>query len=219
MKLTTFQIDTFLFLYQNHYTTLNDHQRVGLPALLASIAADDHITDARQAAYMLATVKHETADTYLPLEEYGKGKNRKYGMPDPNTGHRYYGRGYIQLTWSGNYRAMGIALGIDLYLEPDLALHPDIAYEIMSRGMRRGLFTGVGLGRYINSERCDYRSARKIINGQDCADRIAGYAEVFEHIFTACLPQPQAEAGTEFDEKGGDNNGRKNNENADAAAG
>lgn len=35
----------------------------------------DEITDIRQAAYMLATVKHETADTWAPITEYG---NRAY---------------------------------------------------------------------------------------------------------------------------------------------
>ena len=29
-------------------------------------------------AYVLATIKHETAETYLPIAEYGKGKGRIY---------------------------------------------------------------------------------------------------------------------------------------------
>lgn len=178
--------ERFLFLYQNEYTTLNDHQRAGMLDLLTAIESDDLVTDHRHVAYMLATVKHETADTFLPIAEYGKGKGHKYGEPDPATGHRYYGRGYVQLTWSGNYRAMGIALGVDLYNEPDLAMQPLIAYEIMSRGMRKGLFTGVGLSHYINGEKCDYEFARKIINGLDCAGRIAGYAKVFEQILNEC---------------------------------
>jgi hypothetical protein len=176
-----------IFLYQNEFTTLNDHQRAGLLDLLVAINADDLVTDYRHVAYMLATVKHETADTFLPIAEYGKGKGHKYGLVDSATGQAYYGRGYVQLTWLENYRSMGVALDVDLRLNPDLAMQPDIAYQIMSRGMRKGSFTGVGLKNYINDQQCDYRLARKIINGLDCADRIAGYAEKFESILKECV--------------------------------
>lgn len=56
-----------------------------------------------QISYVLATVRHETAGTYLPIAEYGKGEGKPYGNPDPLTGKIYYGRGYVQLTWKENY--------------------------------------------------------------------------------------------------------------------
>jgi hypothetical protein len=71
---------------------------------------------------------------------------------------------------------MGEVCGVDLYRQPDLAMEPAIAYRIMSYGMRNGSFTGVGLAHYISGEKCDFLNARRIINGTDCADRIAGYA-------------------------------------------
>jgi predicted chitinase len=179
-------IEKFLFMYQGSNGTLNDHQRAGLADLMNAINNDENVTDIRWIAYMLATTKHETAKTWLPIAEYGKGSGRKYGTPDPATGHTYYGRGYVQLTWAGNYRSMGIALGIDLYNNPDLAMKPDVAYQIMSRGMRKGSFTGVGLSHYINGDKCDYRFARKIINGLDCSDRIAEYAQDIEAILKQC---------------------------------
>ena len=54
-----------------------------------------------------------------------------------------YGRGYVQLTWKNNYLTLGKALGLgdDLAKNPDHVLDPDIAYEIMSYGMRNGSFS------------------------------------------------------------------------------
>jgi putative chitinase len=178
--------EKFLFEYQGPNGALNDHQRGGLIDLLSLLNADSLVTDIRHQAYMLATVRHECAGRWLPIAEFGQGKGLKYGTPDPGTGHIYYGRGYVQLTWAANYRAMGIALGANLYDNPDLAMQPDIAYQIMSRGMRKGTFTGVGLSHYINDQQCDYRLARKIINGLDCADKIAGYAQELENILKGC---------------------------------
>ena len=167
----------FLFIYQqSEFGTLSDSAQAGLTALIASLEDDEDIVDPRHAAYMLATALHETAGTFRPIAEYGKGAGKKYGITIPETGKVYYGRGYVQLTWLENYIAMGQALGVDLHHDPDLALQPGVAYQIMSRGMRMGSFTGVKLGTYIKGEACDFLNARKIINGLDCAEKIHGYA-------------------------------------------
>ena len=50
--------------------------------------------DVRWLAYMLASVFHETAQRFWPIEEYGKGQGRDYGTEDPETGQQYYGRGF-----------------------------------------------------------------------------------------------------------------------------
>lgn len=185
------QIDRTKFFagYTAAFGALRQSQVDGLNALLDAAQGDPQITDLRWLAYMLATVKHECADTWKPIEEYGKGKGRKYGVPvtvtDP-TGKSftnvYYGRGYVQLTWDYNYRNMGNVLKNRLLYEPGLALDADVAYRIMSYGMRNGSFTGARLSRFINGETCDYVNARKIINGLDQAQRIAGYARKFETI-------------------------------------
>lgn len=192
----------FLTLYQKKYKTLPARAQSDLQVLLAFIAADPAFTspDApttyapfksahhlRQAAYMLATAKHETANTFAPIEEYGRGKGLPYGKPDPENGHIYFGRGYVQLTWARNYRTMGKALGLPLYAKPELALKYDVAYKIMSYGMTHGAFTGVALSRYINEGKTDYQNARKIINGTDKADLIAGYASAIEQMLLDSL--------------------------------
>ena len=101
---------TFLTLYQKKYKTLPARAQSDPQVLLAFIAADPAFTspDApttyapfksahhlRQTAYMLATAKHETANTFAPIEEYGKGKGLPYGKPDRKTGLVYFGRGYV----------------------------------------------------------------------------------------------------------------------------
>jgi hypothetical protein len=169
-----------LDLYEFDYGPLSQTQRAGLSHLVTSLTTDPAVTDVRWAAYMLATVKHESADTWRPVEESGKGAGRAYGTT-------YYGRGYVQLTWEYNYAALGQALnmGNQLVTSPGLALDPSIAYRILSYGMRNGSFTGKRLSTYIGPQRADYVNARRIINGTDQAARIAAYARQMETLLLA----------------------------------
>ena len=45
--------------------------------------------------------------------------------------HQYYGRGYIQITWSEAYHLLSPGLGVDLLHFPERALEPRVAYGIM----------------------------------------------------------------------------------------
>lgn len=140
-----------------------------------------------QAAYMLATVWHETASTMLPIEEYGKGKGRKYGQHYDIDGsiysgldHIYYGRGYVQLTWLSNYLLAKNKLGVDFVNHPEYALQKEYAVKILITGMKEGWFTGKRLNHYIDQSKKDYVNARRIINGTDKAQKIANEASIFE---------------------------------------
>ena len=149
--------------------------------LVSMIENDNKINDVRWASYMLATTRHETAGTYKPIEEWGKGKDKKYG-------EIYYGRGYCQITWKANYDKFGSLIHVPLVTNPELALNPVYAYDIMSLGMVRGLFTGKKLSDYFNDSLTDYINARRIINGIDKAELISSYAVSFEsalkdHLF------------------------------------
>lgn len=190
------QLDPAGVLDMTEYSfgALSPAQREGLGALLGRIAGEAGL-DLRWAAYMLATVKHECAGTWQPIEEYGKGAGRAYGQPvtvlDDNGqqfSNCYYGRGFVQLTWRENYLAMGEAIGMGRALEihPEQALLPDVAYRIMLAGMRCGTFTGRKLADYFTPQRTDYSNARRIINGLDRAELIAGYAQRFETMLLAC---------------------------------
>jgi putative chitinase len=190
-----FDHPAFLSSYSAVYGQLNDSQSSGLESLLANIELDQDVADLRWAAYMLATVKLECADTFQPITEYGgQSYFNKYdpgtsigkslGNTEPGDGYLFRGRGYVQLTGRTNYGNMNGKLALsgddDLVLHPEVALQPDVAYRIMSYGMRHGTFTGKKLGDYINDAGCDYQQARRIINGLNRADDIAGYAASFE---------------------------------------
>lgn len=99
-------VRTYLF-----FDKLAQPQVNGLNAILNEWEKNYAKKDDRWLAYMLATTHHETDRTMQPIEEYGKGKGKLYGKPDPITGKAYYGRGFVQLTWKSNYEKMGKVLG------------------------------------------------------------------------------------------------------------
>lgn len=187
----------FFSMYMEEYGPLDPTQLTGLERLLDYIDRDPEIKDVRWAAYMLATVKLECWDTWQPIRERGKGAGRFYGKPVTVTGsdgkkytHTYYGRGYVQLTLPGNYSEVSkkLGLGDELLIRPDGVLEPDLAYKIMSLGMRKGWFRGKKLSDYINGRTTDYKNARNIINSNlDEWERIKGYAEKLEAMLTANL--------------------------------
>jgi len=137
-------------------------QAIGLPA---------------QIAYVLATVQHETGDTYRPVTEanyLGAAAQKKYLNSKPYK--PYYGRGYVQLTWRDNYKKYGNLLHLDLVGQPDLALEPKTALFILVHGFKTGTFTGKKITDYINANHVDFVTARRCINGLDKADHIANLA-------------------------------------------
>lgn len=133
-------------------------------------------TDIRKLAYILATAMWESKLT--PIREIrAKAGTPLYDQQNNYWLSGYYGRGYVQLTWEKNYRIMANRLGIpELVTNPDIALQPEIAAKIIVFGMYEGLFTSKKLSDYINIISEDYFNARKIVNGLDRADIIAGFA-------------------------------------------
>lgn len=163
---------------------LTQQQVDGINCVLSAWEDASPEGDIRHLAYIFATAFHETGGTMAPVREgFAKtdsGARKivakyKYGKPDKDTGHVYYGRGLVQLTWATNYRRMSGYVGVDLYSKPDLALDPAISAKILVVGMLRGLFTGDGLREYFNDSFDDAVGARKIVNGRDKAHLIAGY--------------------------------------------
>lgn len=173
--------------------TLSQKQVDGIEALLAATEA----LPVTHRAYLLATSWHETASTMQPIAEYGKGKGKPYGKPGKH-GQAQYGRGYVQLTWDDNYEKADKALGLNGALMKDfnLAMQPTIAAQILVRGCEEGWFTGKKLSDYLP----DYVGARRVVNGTDKAQLIAGYAREFEAALRAAEtlaslpPKPPATA-------------------------
>lgn len=151
-------------------------------------------------SYCMATVYHETACTMQPIEEYGKGKGRPYGVPAGPYSQLYYGRGHVQLTWETNYKKGQERLDqvynvvAELHPKPHLMLQNEISALVLYDGMVHGWFTGVGLPKYFNSTTEDPYNARRIVNGTDQATLIAGYYQKFKAaIATSPTPGPKPE--------------------------
>lgn len=157
-------------------------------------------------AYIMATAFHETGQRMQPVREgfaktnagairavtglYNKGIIvTNYALPDPITGHSYYGRGLVQLTWKSNYERMGKALGLDLVGTPDMVLETKVSTKCLVLGMERGLFRR---GRHLSMlptapTTRQFVAARDIINGDVVRNgpRIAGYAVAFMEAILA----------------------------------
>jgi hypothetical protein len=138
-------------------------------------------------AYGLATAWHEAR--LKPQAEWGKGEGRPYGKPGKH-GQPQYGRGLVQLTWDKNYEWADKALGLNgsLLENFDRALEPEISAAILVKGMEAGAFTGKSLADYLPDRLGtipQFTAARRVINGQDQAALIAGYAEQFQDALVA----------------------------------
>ena len=164
---------------------LSQKQVDGIEALLAATEG----LPIPHRAYLLATAWHETDETMQPIAEYRKGRGKPYGKPG-KYGQAQYGRGYVQLTWDANYERADKALGLNGALLKDfnLAMQPTIAAMVLVRGCSEGWFTARKLSDYLPG---DYRNARRVVNGTDKAEEIAGYARYFERaIMASCEAAP-----------------------------
>jgi hypothetical protein len=154
---------------------------------LIQAACARHGTTVQQTAYILATAWWETARTMKPVREGFYLGDRADAFRRTLRYWPWYGRGQVQLTWEANYRRAGTELGVDMIADPDLAMSAEIAAEVLVQGALEGWFTGKRLGDYVGPGVCDYVSARKVINGLDCAERIAELADEYED---ALMPRP-----------------------------
>ena len=138
------------------------------------------VTNKKQIDYILATAEWETAHTCRPVKEafwLTEGWRKRHLRYYP-----YYGRGFVQITWKENYEKFSKLLGIDIVNDPDFALEPIVAVDILVLGFRDGLFTGYKISDFINDRHADYVGARKCINGHDKDVIIASMARAEEHL-------------------------------------
>lgn len=192
----------FFDSYRATFGKLRASQVLGIDTVIDCLNTSVDITDLRQIAYMLATIKHECANTWKPIEEYGPNSyfakyefntnlGRDLGNIYPGDGLLYKGRGYAMITGRANYfrfsRRLDMPVGLDLIAHPDRALNAQLAFRILTIGCTEGLFTGLCLGKFINTTNCDYRNARRVINGLDKAKEIESMAISFESILRKSL--------------------------------
>lgn len=101
--------------YNKQFGKLNQSQVDGLNKFISFLENDKHIIDIRWAAYMMATVHHETGQAWIPVRERGTSEYfiKRYGSQTkvgkilgndtPQEGEIYKGRGYAQDTGETNY--------------------------------------------------------------------------------------------------------------------
>lgn len=105
--------------------------RKNIPIIVNALKKEG-ILDSNVLAYALATVEHETDETFEPIEEIqGKLNARRFGYEG---GSNYFGRGFIQITHLRNYREFGkrIGIGLELVKNPGLAKDPEVAAKILA---------------------------------------------------------------------------------------
>lgn len=125
--------------------------RKNLP-IIAKALERERILNPNVLAYALATIEHETAGTFEPIEEFsGRKSARRLGYEG---GTNYFGRGFIQLTHLRNYKIFGerIGLGDALVRHPELALKTDISARILAAFFKdNGIATLAGDGNFVDA--------------------------------------------------------------------
>ncbi|MEG3083990.1 hypothetical protein U1707_10090 [Sphingomonas sp. PB2P12] len=186
--------DKFYAAIRPLFGKLTTAQFEGIEAKLAAFAsAGSPIT---YVAYGLATSFWETGEKMQPVPEIGRGRGKPYGRPGKHRGQIPYGRGDVQLTHDFNYETADAELGLKgaLLANFDRALETDISARVMVRGMTEGWFAGDKVGRhkfarYLPAKGLatsqQFTSARRIINGIDRAEKVAGYAMSFQAALVA----------------------------------
>jgi Chitinase class I len=116
--------------------------RANWPLVEAALARHEILTEACAIA-AIATIGIETG-CFSPIKERGgpayftklyeenKDEAERLGNTQPGDGARFRGRGFVQITGRSNYTRYGHAISVDLAGNPDLALDPKIAAEVLA---------------------------------------------------------------------------------------
>lgn len=112
----------------------------------------------------------------------GEWGRKNLGNTQPNDGWDFRGGGQSHTTGRTNYEKVKAATGVDVVGNSDLILDPMVSATALVQASVEGWYTGKKLSDYLPG---DYRNARRVINGIDKADTIAGYARAFEKALRA----------------------------------
>ena len=85
----------------------------------------------------------------------------------------------MQITHKRNYARLSALTGCDLVARPELAMETAASVDILFIGMLRGAFTGRRLADHFSAGQADWVGARRIVNGLDRAEKVAGYGRAF----------------------------------------
>lgn len=150
-----------------------------LPHIVAAMR-ENAITTVTRAAAFLGQLAHESAELKY-MEEIASGAayegRADLGNTQPGDGKRYKGRGPIQLTGRTNYRAAGLALGLDLEAQPQMAALPEVGFRVAG-----WFWSKAGLNKLADMP--DFRAITRVINGgyNGMEQRLAYYHRALEVI-------------------------------------
>lgn len=115
----------------------NPHDAATYLPLLQAAMTEAAINTRLRVCAFLAQLAHESGQLKYWKELWGptavqlRYEGRKdLGNIHPGDGERYMGRGPIQLTGRTNYRAAGLALGLDLEGSPELVATPAVGFRV-----------------------------------------------------------------------------------------
>lgn len=182
----------FFGVVRGHFGPLEKSQVEGFNALLTAMSP----WPVSWVAYGLATAWAETNATMQPVREAywlsdaWRKKNLRY--------YPHYGRGYVQITWLKNYQWLdkasaeaGLTRPGEILANLDLAMRPDIASLALRAGLEEGRYDSHGkrmadrIPANGQATLKQYIDARYLVNIQDNAAKIAGYAQKFEQALKA----------------------------------
>ena len=141
--------------------------------LIAQALQNEGILNSNVLAYALATIEHETDETFEPIGEIqGTLSARRLGYEG---GANYFGRGFIQITHLRNYRRIGerIGMGDKLVKNPDLASDPQVAAKVLAAFFKDNNVANL-------ASRGNYVAARKPINPDYNGYSVANLAMKYE---------------------------------------
>lgn len=137
--------------------------------IIGKALQDEGILDSNVLAYALATIEHETDETFEPIDEIqGRLHARRLGYEG---GTQYFGRGFIQLTHLRNYRMVGqrIGMGDKLAQNPELASDPIVAAKILAAFFKDNNIANL-------ASRGNFVSARRPVNPDANGWKVANLA-------------------------------------------
>lgn len=138
----------------NKFGITNQHLQAGI---LATISKESNfVPQSENLKYSVANIKRvwpqtPDADAQRLANNPEALGNYKYGGKNgngANEGYKYRGRGYNQITFKGNYKKFGDAIGVDLVSNPDLLNDPKVAADAAAAFFASELKAGIKAGSF-----------------------------------------------------------------------